>query len=430
MSSLVLSRKSVITLRFFVFMAMLCFCAIANAQTQRTIKISGKVSAADDGQPIRQVTITIDKKGVGTSTNASGEFLLFIPLTNLNDTLRISCIGYKTRQLPANSLKDGQHLNLSLEKSATDLKEVTITFYDAHKILAKALSRIPENYINHPHILRGFYRMYSYTDTIPLQLSEAVFDVYNFGYADKRADVFRLIKARNAKNDRDMEFLEVGQKPNSIFADDVINHLFSVGFLNEEGIQHHDFEVQGVVDYQGYRAFQINFKGKKGVEDATYHGKIYIDTKSYAFIGFDYGLNLSAANYLVPGSLIAQALTKKMACDVTVKQDHVEVNYQQVGKSWVLAKVNTENTLAITDSASSFHLKPHIRFNYQVTSVDTVAKESLSGKMGRFESINEHDSSISSSFWNDYNILLSDENAEGIFQKIKKINTESKKTSK
>jgi hypothetical protein len=45
--------------------------------------------------------------------------------------------------------------------------------------------------------------MYTSTDSIPLQLSEAVFDVYNFGYGDTHADLFRLVKARNEKNDQE-----------------------------------------------------------------------------------------------------------------------------------------------------------------------------------------------------------------------------------
>ena len=138
--------------------------------------------------------------------------------------------------------------------------EVTITHYDAVKILQKAIARIPENNINQPHLLRGFYRMYTFKKDAPLQLSEAVFDIYNYGYADKHADLFKLIKARNEKNTRDFNSVELGQKPNSIFEDDIINHINVSGFLNDEGLKKHKFEVTGVVDFQGYQAYEIDFQ--------------------------------------------------------------------------------------------------------------------------------------------------------------------------
>jgi hypothetical protein len=41
--------------------------------------------------------------------------------------------------------------------------------------------------------------------------------------------------------------------------------------------------------------------------------------------------------------------------------------------------------------------------------------------MGRNESINNYESNSDPSFWKDYNILLSDYNAEDIFKQIKAI---------
>src|ERR1700712_5344524 len=102
--------------------------------------------------------------------------------------------------------------------------------------------------------------MYTKKSTEPLELSEAVFDIYNFGYSDKRADLFKLIKARDEKNQRDFNSLELGQKPNNIFNYDVVNHLTSSGFLSENGIKKHKFEYAGIVDVRGYPAYEIDFK--------------------------------------------------------------------------------------------------------------------------------------------------------------------------
>jgi hypothetical protein len=186
---------------FFFALVALWLTMIGNAlhAQQTDFSIRGKVTALEDGIIVRQASVTIDRKGVGTATNAAGLFILTIPATNYADTLKISCVGFKTKYIPISGLKNSGELHIELEKSSRELKEVTITYYDGPKIIRKAIDRIPENYINHPHILRGFYRMYTYNDQNPLQLSEAVFDVYNFGYADTRADLFKLVKARRPR---------------------------------------------------------------------------------------------------------------------------------------------------------------------------------------------------------------------------------------
>src|SRR5476651_1699738 len=255
---------------------LLLLMLVSNIYAQQAIRINGKVIDGSDQQPLHAVSISIDRKGVGTSTNSAGLFALIIPSANLNDTLKISCIGFKTQRLPITSIRN--ELSIVLEKNNTELKEVSIGYRDPLKIIQKALDRIKDNYINHPHIIRGFYRMYTFNGDTPLELSEAVFDVYNFGYADKRADLFRLVKARYEKNERDFNMVELGQKPNSVFEDDIVNHLFTSGFLSDEGLTKHRFEVTGPVDIKGYEAYEIDFKEKSASADGTYRGKMFIDT--------------------------------------------------------------------------------------------------------------------------------------------------------
>lgn len=397
----------------------------ASAQ-QAGININGKVVNAENGRPVRQANITIALKGVGTATNASGQFVLIIPTANLADTLQVSRIGYNTLKLPIAGLKNGQTLNLSLTKLVTELNEVTITHYDALKIIQKAITRIPENNINTPHLLRGFYRMYTFKDDAPLQLSEAVFDVFNFGYGDKRADLFKLDKARNEKNTRDFSSLEFGQKPNTIFEQDIVNHLPACNFLNEDGLLKHDFEVNGIVDVNGYKAYQIDFKEKKGAEKDTYRGQFFIDTKTYAFIYFDYGL--SPTGLTTPGNsnFVARSLLGIGGVKLGINADHMRVNYQQVGQRWVLASVEGTDTVNVSGPTPKNNFKAQIKFNYQITSVDTKDPEPFSSKIGRNESINNFRSSGGDKFWKDYNILLSDFDTDAIFKQIQAINKDGK----
>lgn len=396
---------------------------------QQGITVSGKVTSGSDGQPVSLTSVSVSKKGIGTATNASGMFVLMIPVANKNDTLSISHIGFKTQHFPISGLQTGAQLNITLEKNNTELGEVTVTYYDANKIIQKAINLIPQNYINHAHVLRGFYRMYAFKDKdkAPLQLSEAVFDVYNFGYADKHADIFRLIKARSEKNDRDFNAAEFVQKPNSVFEQDVVNHLPASGFLSETGLENHKFEVERVTEINGLRAYEIVFTGKPGAEVRTYTGKMYIDTKTNAFVYFDFGLSPAGLKNTSAGGFLEKSLIRQHDVKAVLLSNHSTVSYQQVNNKWVLANVDGNNTLSIKSLYLDYDYVAHVKYNYQITAVDITEKESFDSKIGRNENINQHKSNSDQKFWKDYNILLADENADDIFKQIRDINKENEK---
>jgi hypothetical protein len=408
----------------YLSISLLLLLLASPIYAQQSITIAGKVIAESDNQPVPLTSISINKKGIGTSTNASGLFVLTIPAANQSDTLKISHIGFKTQQIPISSLKSGAELDIALEKNNTELGEVTVTYYDADKIIKKAITLIPENYINHAHILRGFYRMYAFKDKAPLQLSEAVFDVYNFGYADKHADIFRLIKARSEKNDRDFNSAEFVQKPNSVFEQDVVNHLPASGFLSEKGLENHKYEVARVTDINGYKAYEIDFTGKPGAEVRTYTGKMYIDFKTNAFIYFDFGLTPAGLKNTSSGGFLEKSLIRQHDVKAVLLSNHSKVSYQQVNNKWVLANVDGDNTLSIKSIYLDYDFVAHVKYNYQITAVDITQKESFDSKIGRNENINGHKSDSDQKFWKDYNILLADDNADDIFKQIKDINKE------
>jgi len=408
------------------FFSLFFLAAACQVKAQTKISISGKIRSSENQRPIRGVNITIDKKGVGTATNRTGDFHLIIPPVNLKDTLKISSIGFQTQLLPISGFTNGQALNITLQKSTTELNEVSVTYYDPVKVTQKALDRIAENYINRPHITRGFYRMYTAKGSEPLELSEAVFDVFNYGYADKRADMLKLIKARDEKNQRDFHSLEVGQKPNTIFNYDVVNHIAASGFLNPEGFKKHTFEAGGIVDVKGSPAYEIDFKEIPGAKDDSYRGKFYIDTKTYAFVYFDYGLSPIGLQNVKYGGFAGRVITGARGVLVGMKTDRSMVGYQRYGNKWVLSDVVGEDAVAVTDSALNYDFVANVKFNYQVTSIDTTQTDSFETKMGRTESINDHYSNDGEEYWKDYNTLLADYNIEDVFKHIQEVNQSTK----
>jgi len=408
----------------FRFITILCFLIIIITKTtyaqQEKVTINGKI-IGDDKQPVPYADINIPKKGLGTATNINGEFLFIIPSTSNADSLVITCIGFNTKIIAISALTAGP-ATITLSKSNTPLQEVSIAYRDPMKIIQKAIDRVPDNYINNPHVTRGFYREYTKNSIQPLELSEAVFDIYNFGYADKRDDMFKLIKARDEKNERDFHGIEVGQKPRSIFNDDVVKHINNDGIFGKEGVKRHDFEVAGIVDFKGSPAYEIDFKEKPGIKETTFRGKVFIDTKTYAFLYFDYYMSPTGLAFTKVGDFATRMLMKLMGMQFTLKTDHTQISYQKVVGKWVLSGVVGDNELYIKSPGFNYDFTANLKFNYVVTAVDTTQTAPFDEKMNKNDAIENHDTNEGEAFWKDYNVILADFNTEDVVKKIKAIN--------
>lgn len=104
--------------RILIFFALLlsAFCLYA----QKTIR--GKVTDAEGGSPVPNVSVTIKGKSTGTTTDYNGEYA--IQITGTNSILVFTTIGYTAREIPVES----QHsINVTLTPENTQLSTVVVT---------------------------------------------------------------------------------------------------------------------------------------------------------------------------------------------------------------------------------------------------------------------------------------------------------------
>lgn len=177
---------------------------------QPPIEIRGNVKDAHSQQPLGGVSITINNSGTGTVSNSMGDFSLQVPAAALHDSLRISSLGYKVQYLP---LTVTHQVSVELVPAPLALKEVAVVMKDPVKLLKEAIKRIPDNYISKPHQTKGFYRINTTRGEDYLQLSEAVFDIFNPGYGQKQSDEFYLVRMRYVKDEAASHGLDLGLKP-------------------------------------------------------------------------------------------------------------------------------------------------------------------------------------------------------------------------
>ena len=162
--------------------------------------ITGSIIESGSDNPLPFTTISIYKKGVGTISNYDGNFNLKITSACLNDSITISCLGFKNRIIPVNQAIDNNYV-IELERDYVPIPEVIIRTRDPVELILGIWRHKYENYGATPVILTAFYRE-SISKRNKLQLySEAVVEIYKSAYVKTiKTDQLSVLKSRKMEN--------------------------------------------------------------------------------------------------------------------------------------------------------------------------------------------------------------------------------------
>ena len=110
------------------------------AVVRADITVKGRV-VDEKGNGLPGVTVLVKGTTIGASTNSDGSFLLTIPATQTNPTLRISYIGFVSQDVVVGERTD---LNVTLLEDAQKLGEVVVIAYgeQSQKTLTGAVTQI------------------------------------------------------------------------------------------------------------------------------------------------------------------------------------------------------------------------------------------------------------------------------------------------
>jgi TonB-linked SusC/RagA family outer membrane protein len=127
--------------RFYLLLFFSLLLQLSYAQEQN--KISGKITAALNGDPIPFANILVKNTTIGTSTDFDGSFT--IP-AKVGQVLVVTYQGYKTREF---TIQNGNAINISLTEDVQSLNEVIVVGYGSQlkKDLTGAISTVKANEI-------------------------------------------------------------------------------------------------------------------------------------------------------------------------------------------------------------------------------------------------------------------------------------------
>ncbi len=166
--------------KFFVF-SLILFSSISTF-AQKDVK--GKVTDFLTYASIESASVYIQNTTIGTVTNSDGKFSLYVPKENLNDTLVVSSIGYKSFKTPISEYTSPTDIFLEEELAALD--EVVIKTDTRPKtgndIVSRALSRLSKTLPDQPYLEKGFLRHKERNKKEYKWLIESAITFYDEGY--------------------------------------------------------------------------------------------------------------------------------------------------------------------------------------------------------------------------------------------------------
>ena len=103
---------------------VLFFSIIGQSQTI----VEGKIIQGMNGEPLSYVSIGIVGKNLGTLSNREGTFKLKLPNSLLNDTMRVSIVGFETQNFTVSEFIDKvkADYNIAMKESKIMIEEIFI----------------------------------------------------------------------------------------------------------------------------------------------------------------------------------------------------------------------------------------------------------------------------------------------------------------
>ena len=391
---------------------------IKETQYESTLIIRGKTLDAANGKALPYATITVKGRALGVTSNQDGVFNIRIPVELIDDTLRISYVGYKSRIIPVQLLLEGKH-EIYLDLDLISLQEVIITYYNPYEVLRKALEAKTELYPRQPSHHTSFYREGAFKGDLILNYSEAIFRINKTAYHSQADDQVMLLKSRNITNldieDTLMLKLKAGIK--STLDLDVMKTLPE--FLMVEYLGDYKLKAAGIVAFESGVAYAIEFEEADHVREPLYRGVIYIDRQTLAVLKVDFEVHTS---YLRKHE--RRFIPRRSPDHITrIQSMRYSVQYRYWEGTYHLNHVRGDVDIRIRRKNRLFGNNYNVFFEMAVVNIDTLRTD----RFRRRETLNtrtvfsdqnfiyDHD------FWKDYNIILPEKR---ISEALKEMNLE------
>ena len=330
--------------------------------------ITGTVVEELSGRPLPFATIGIYRIGMGTISNEEGNFSLKVNKNSLNDTLKISYLGFRDRTIPVSQAIDNHYL-IELERSYVSIPEVIIRTREPLDLIERVHRNKKHNYGENPVLATAFYRE-SVTRKDKIQLySEAILNIYKSAYTGTiRNDQIKVFKSRKIENidNNDTLILKLQSGLDACLALDGIKNEFD--FLNPVHYNEYNYRMTDIVNIGDEAAYVVEFSQKDEIDDiALFRGSLYINTDNYGLHTADFEIDPEKIH------LLSNTFVKESSRHYLVKLRKVKyrVDYRFVNGRYYLNHVRGDLDFHARKKRKLFGSNYNISFEMAITSIDS-----------------------------------------------------------
>jgi len=159
------------------------FCELT---AQKESYITGKILVAGTVIPVPFATIRMKQNQIGVFANADGDFRILNNPIFAEDSIIVSCIGFRQTAISFRTMSDTSENRLFLQPATYGLKEIRITAsrkkLKSVDIVSNAIKNIRKNYPQGPFNYTCYYRDYQKRDGKYQNLNEAIIHVKDGGF--------------------------------------------------------------------------------------------------------------------------------------------------------------------------------------------------------------------------------------------------------
>ncbi len=391
---------------------------------------SGRVIDASTNSPLAYATIGFTSSSIGTVSNDVGQFKLVYPESLINDTLRISYIGYKTLLIVPNNHTQS---NLRLTPVTLELSEVVVRPLAPEDYIKKAVRNFPNAFPRDPFGSQSYYQEMIKENNQYISFSECVFKSFYPAYQDTTKSQHQLLLYRKNKNHHQIQFMrdkiekeklkeekkatKKGEEyideekmlientfggPANILSMDLLK--YPEPFLDSTQFKKFRYSFGNPEVYQEKQLLTIQFEAKKTVDHMVQKGIIYLDVKSNAIVMVDY-----TAEIVIP--MIVRPLLFAYGLSADNVMMTKKVRYQPHNNRWypdyfflyVYADLEKRHLFSANEK-SNFKLSQQLKINE--IDLNNLSEIPADYRYNLLKKIEEQVHNVSEMKWEYVNVLL------------------------
>ncbi len=285
----------------------------------------GKVINSSTSEPVPFATIKLKNNQLGVYANAEGDFKIARNSEFQDDSLLITCIGFKQCSLAFKDLSGNDVNRVFLTPVIYGLREVKViasrSKLNSVVIIRRAIRKIANNYPVKPYNYIAYYRDYQKRESNYMNLNEAIIQTLDNGFSSESiSNKYRLLDFRKNTDFPRMNIspyydlydspdLNNSNKtiPSAILGDQYGNELFilmvhdpvrnfntrSFSFIetfSTDFLFNHSFSEPAKVFNNNLLLYKIDFEAKYKItgDSLQASGAIYIQPKDYSIHKIEY----------------------------------------------------------------------------------------------------------------------------------------------